>query len=111
MKETPLLELASVIRSKNCSPFSIALDVIFNADTVFDTVRRKNLLNRNLIASCYQIPEDYVRDVIYFKPARAVKIVLKRSVPSGTAGDSDVYGAQQHAPLLQLKLPIEEKIK
>ena len=36
---------------------------------------------------------------------RAVKIVLERPLPSGDLGERDVYGAQQHAPLLGLEVP------
>jgi len=36
--------------------------------------------------------------------ALAVKIVMDRPVVSGDIGDCDVYGAQQHAPLLDLEL-------
>ena len=35
-----------------------------------------------------------------------IKITYLRSVSSGTAGDRDVYGAQQHAPLLNLEVPV-----
>jgi hypothetical protein len=27
-------------------------------------------------------------------------------VPAGDIGDTDVYGAQQHAPLLEVEIPI-----
>ncbi|MCB1854166.1 MAG: DUF4387 family protein, partial [Halieaceae bacterium] len=44
---------------------------------------------------------------IYFDPALAIKICLPREVSSGAPGDRDVYGAQQHAPLLlwEFELP------
>jgi len=29
-------------------------------------------------------------------------------VDSGSIGETDVYGAQQHAPLLDIKIPYEE---
>ena len=39
-----------------------------------------------------------------FAPALAVKITLPREIASGDVGDRDVYGAQQHAPLLDIEL-------
>ncbi|MEZ0303370.1 MAG: DUF4387 family protein, partial [Hyphomicrobiaceae bacterium] len=42
--------------------------------------------------------------VLPFEPALAVKITLPRDVVSGDVGDRDVYGAQQHAPLLDIEL-------
>lgn len=42
--------------------------------------------------------------VIPFAAAQAIKIVMDRPVVAGTPGDSDVYGAQQHRPLLEIEL-------
>ena len=109
MSSLPLMKLASVIRSKNCSPWSVALDVIFDRRDVFDEVQRRDAFGAEIIADCYGVPLDYVRAVYYFAPAKAVKIVMKRAVASGTVGDSDVYGAQQHAPLLGLKIRLVEE--
>ncbi len=39
-------------------------------------------------------------------PARAFKATLPRLVPAGDIGDTDVYGAQQHAPLLDVDIPL-----
>jgi len=36
----------------------------------------------------------------------AFKAILTRLVPAGDIGDTDVYGAQQHAPLLDVDIPI-----
>ena len=42
--------------------------------------------------------------VIPFDVAYAIKITLPRKIPSGSPGDTDIYGAQQHAPLLDLEV-------
>jgi len=42
--------------------------------------------------------------VIFFDPSLAVKIGLPRQIRSGSPGDTDVYGAQQHAPMLGIDL-------
>jgi hypothetical protein len=49
------------------------------------------------------VAEDTVT-VIPFEAAYAIKIVIDRPIVAGTPGDRDVYGAQQHAPLLGLEL-------
>ena len=36
----------------------------------------------------------------------AFKATLPRLVPAGDIGDTDVYGAQQHGPLLDVDIPI-----
>ena len=43
-------------------------------------------------------------EVLAYPAALAIKIVMDRLVVSGDVGDRDVYGAQQHAPLLDLEL-------
>jgi uncharacterized protein DUF4387 len=42
--------------------------------------------------------------VLPYPPALAIKIVMPRRIVSGDPGDSDVYGAQQHRPLLGIEL-------
>jgi hypothetical protein len=41
-----------------------------------------------------------------YPPALAWKATFPRRIPSGAVGDTDVYGAQQHAPLLDIDIPI-----
>ncbi|MDD5196849.1 MAG: DUF4387 family protein, partial [Candidatus Omnitrophica bacterium] len=41
-----------------------------------------------------------------FAQAWAIKITIPRAVASGGIGDTDIYGAQQHAPLYSLKIPV-----
>jgi len=41
-----------------------------------------------------------------FPPAHAYKATIERRIASGAVGDTDVYGAQQHAPLLDVEIPI-----
>lgn len=101
----PLVELASVIRSKNAGPFELTIDIIFKQKEVYERVKREQLLNAALIARLYRIPEEEVLAVTYFDPASAFKATLKRRSPSGNPGEKDIYGAQQHAPLLELSLP------
>src|SRR5262249_5439219 len=42
--------------------------------------------------------------VINYPLGRAIKIVVPRQIMSGDPGDRDVYGAQQHTPLLRLEI-------
>ncbi len=103
---TSIRELARVIRSKNSSPFKLTLDIIFKEQDVFDEVRRRNLVTPETVARAYRIDPGAIEKVIYFEPAKAVKIGMKRLVRSGSPGDNDVYGAQQHAPLLTLEFDL-----
>lgn len=99
-----ILDVAKVARSKNSSPFELTLDVIFNDPADYEKAKTAKLITREAIAERYGVPLDRVKDVIHFDPAKAIKIGLLRDRPSGSPGDTDVYGAQQHGPLLEMKL-------
>ncbi|HPU00943.1 MAG TPA: DUF4387 domain-containing protein [Bacillota bacterium] len=101
----PLVDLALVIRSKNAGPFELTIDIIFKSREIYERVKKEQLLNAALIARLYRIPEEDVLGVTYFDPAAAFKATMKRRLPSGNPGEKDIYGAQQHAPLLELALP------
>ncbi|HOA35095.1 MAG TPA: DUF4387 domain-containing protein [Bacillota bacterium] len=101
----PLVDLALVIRSKNAGPFELTIDIIFKERDVYERVKEQQLLNAALIARLYRIPEEDVISVTYFDPTAAFKATMKRQLPSGNLGEKDIYGAQQHAPLLELLLP------
>lgn len=102
---TRIRELASVCKSKNAGPFELTIDVIFGSDELFDKVAATGILNAALFARLYQVKES---DVLFmpYAPARAFKATLPRLISAGAFGDSDVYGAQQHAPLLEVDIPV-----
>jgi Domain of unknown function (DUF4387) len=101
----PLVDLASVIRSKNASPFELTLDIIFREEQDYLFLKGLGFFTQELVARLYNVPVEDVLTIVHFDPARAIKANLKRAVPAGRPGDTDVYGAQQHAPLLGLRVP------
>ena len=101
-----LKDIASVIRSKNAGPFELTFDIMLREQSHYDQIKRANALTPELMAKSYGVPLSEILDIIYFDPARAIKVTMRRPLPSGDPGDSDVYGAQQHAPLLALCLEI-----
>lgn len=101
-----LTQVARVIRSKNAGPFELTLDIIFEDTDLYQKAKERDLINSSVIAKSYGIPEEQVSKIIYFDPALAVKVVFPRKIASGSMGDHDVYGAQQHAPLLDLLLDL-----
>jgi len=102
-----LRSLATVIRSKNAGPFRLTLDILFRDAETYQRLKTSGAITPELIAGLYRLPADRVTDFVWFDPGRALKITLVRPVSSGAPGDTDVYGAQQHAPLLGLELPTE----
>lgn len=102
----PLVEIAEVIRSKNSGPFELTLDIIFKERAIYEKVCNAGQFTPERIAALYGISPQSVLAIIRFEPAKAIKINLKRPVPSGGLGDTDIYGAQQHAPLLGMELEL-----
>lgn len=101
--KTRIRDVAQVIRSKNAGPFELTLDIVFKNRAAFDLFRQKRVLTEKKISSLFRISLNDISGLIYFEAANAVKITIKRPLPSGAPGDSDIYGAQQHAPLLDLE--------
>ncbi|MEN6319926.1 MAG: DUF4387 domain-containing protein [Syntrophaceae bacterium] len=108
MKTVPLTELASVIRSKNAGPYELTLDIMFKREEDYLYVKKIQFFNSDIVAHIYGISPQDIINIIYFDPAWAIKISLIRPVVSGAIGETDVYGAQQHAPLLYIQIPIKE---
>ncbi len=105
-KMKTLMDIAKVVRSKNAGPFSITLDVLFDSEEMYRLVKEKNFLSRERIAGLYHLTPEDITEVVYFDQAWGIKVTYNREISSGTIGDRDVYGAQQHAPLITL--PVEE---
>lgn len=101
---TRLVDVASVIRSKNAGPYELTLDIIFKDRHWYDRALAENLINTDLIARLYNVAEADVLGIVAFEPANAIKATIRRPTVSGAIGETDVYGAQQHAPLLGLTL-------
>ena len=102
-----LSELASVFRSKNAGPFQITVDLIFGDEATFNRVADAGVLTPETVAELYQTDPDKVRVVPYAR-AKAIKVTLPRlwgTCGAGSPGDRDVYGAQQHGPLIDLEIP------
>lgn len=105
--QVKLRDIASVIRSKNAGPYELTLDVLLQSDEMFEKLRAANVINKASIAKLYGLPEEDVLSIVYFPNARAIKATLVRPMPSGAMGERDVYGAQQHAPLVNFTFELD----
>lgn len=101
-----LKEIAHVIRSKNAGPFELTLDVLLKDAEMFERLRKADIINKKVIAGLYRIPEEDVISIVYFPNASAIKATIVRPMPSGALGERDVYGAQQHGPLVNFTFEI-----
>jgi hypothetical protein len=98
-------DIAKACKSKNAGPFEVTLDVVFDTRDMYERVRATGVLGPALFARLYKVrPED----VLYteYPAGNAFKATLPRLTASGDVGDTDVYGAQQHAPLLEVEIPL-----
>jgi hypothetical protein len=102
---TKLKDIAKACKSKNAGPFHITLDIMFDDAALFDRVRATGVVTPALIARLYGVQ---AKDVVFteYPPALAWKATIARRIASGAVGDTDVYGAQQHAPLLDIEIPL-----
>jgi len=94
-----LQDIARIIRSKNAGPTLLTIDVLFAEDSGFRTGLAA--LTPGAVAARYGRAAHDI-SVVAYPPALAVKIVMGRPCTTGLPGDRDVYGAQQHGPLLGL---------
>lgn len=101
-----LSELAKTIRSKNAGVDKVTFDIIFTDRNVYDRVRESKAVTRETIAKLYGIDQSRIADFVEYDPACAIKFTLYRLRPSGSAGDSDIFGAQQYAPLLDIAVDV-----
>ena len=100
-----LSELAKTVRSKNAGVDLITFDVIFADRETYDRVKRARVLTRESVCALYRIAPERLADFVEFDPANAIKFTIYRLRPSGSAGDPDIFGAQQYAPLLDVEVP------
>ena len=100
-----LSELTSVLRSKNAGALLCTLDLMFEDQNTYEKVRDSGVLTPSLIADLYDLSDNEV-SIIPYDVAYAIKITIPRLHKSGDPEDSDIYGAQQHAPLLDIDIPV-----
>jgi Domain of unknown function (DUF4387) len=98
-----LQDVAQVVRSKNAGPRRLTLDIIFRDDADYQRAVQSEALKPEKIAPLYDVAANTVT-VINYPLGRAIKVVVPRKIMSGDPGDRDVYGAQQHTPLLELNI-------
>jgi hypothetical protein len=109
LRTLPLSELADIVRSKNAGPFRITFDILFAEPERYRAVRDSGAVTRNTVAAAYRIAPDEITSLFHVDMANAIKITLRRPRSQGAFGESDIYGCQQHAPLLDLPVTLERR--
>lgn len=96
-----LSDLAAIIRSKNAGPFRVTLDILFTDPGTYRRVRDSGAVTAETVAAAYGISRSEVSSLFNVDMANAIKVTLRRRA-QGAFGETDMYGCQQHAPLLSL---------
>ena len=100
-----LVDLASTIRSKNAGVDHITFDIICSDRANFERVKKSGALTKSSVAQLYRVSEDRIASFVVFEPAQAIKFTIRREVPSGCQGETDMFGSQQYAPLFDVEIP------
>lgn len=100
-----LRELASTIRSKNAGVDHITFDIIFRNRENFERVRDAGVITRDTMAALYRVEPARITHFVVYEPGNAIKFTIRRSRPSGSPGETDVFGSQQYAPLFDIAVP------
>ena len=102
---TKLKDIVAVCKSKNAGPFELTIDAVFSDREPFERVKATGVICPRLFVELYGVKEEDILFTIY-DAGLAFKATLPRLVSAGDLGDTDVYGAQQHAPLLEVEIPV-----
>lgn len=103
MSTLPLSALAPVVRSKNAGPTLLTIDLFFHDAQAYARAADSPQLTPAAVAALYQREASDVQR--FLLPAiQAIKFSMPRRICAGNPGDGDVYGAQQHAALLEVRL-------
>jgi hypothetical protein len=97
-----LRDYASIVRSKNAGPYRLTFDILFRDEESFRAVCDSQAVTRESVARAYGLPVEQVSSLFVVPMGRAIKVTILRPKGQGEFGDSDMYGCQQHAPLLDL---------
>lgn len=98
-----LKDVVYILRSKNAGPFFLTFDIIFDIEENYNQLKNSNIINAERIGELYKTNPDDV-EIFHYDQALSIKFSIPRAHPSGDLYDTDVFGAQQHAPLLNLPL-------
>jgi hypothetical protein len=77
------------------------MDICFDDDGRY--AEAKEALTVEVIAARYKVDSKEVKRICWDE-MRTIKLTVPRGLRAGGPGDRDVYGCQQHVPLLDIEL-------
>jgi hypothetical protein len=100
-----LRDIVTSLSSKNAGNFHLTYDIGFPDEATYRRIRDAHVVDARSVAAAFGLDERDVLSVIPFDPGCAIKVNVRRQRASGDPGETDVFGAQQYAPLLDLVVP------
>jgi hypothetical protein len=104
LPEMPLGKIARLIRSKNAGPWTLTIDVMLPDTRTYEQVVASGVLQAERVGPLLGVDPETI-DVYHYAPAHTVKLSFPRRVPNGHPEDTDIFGGQQFAPLVNLMVP------
>jgi hypothetical protein len=100
-------ELTTVLSSKGAGPFRTTFDLFFDEDASYKRVKDSGVLTKERIAGLYNMKPDEVFGIFFVDSIRGIKITIPKpaDMASGAPRCRDLFGAQQHIPLMELDIP------
>lgn len=96
--------LAQLIRSKNAGPWKLTVDVMLPDAGTYARVVASGVIDRETVSRLFGVDPDKV-ELYHYAPANAIKVSFPRFRPNGHPQDTDLFGGQQFAPLVDLEIP------
>lgn len=107
MNTIPLKEIADIVRSKNAGPYRITFDIMFTEKAKYESVRDSGAITPESVAKAYGLDVGQVSSFFRIDMANAIKVTIARKKSQGSSGDGDMYGCQQHVPLMNILIPVQ----
>jgi hypothetical protein len=111
IRQVKLGNLAAIVRSKNAGPYRLTFDVLFDRDENYLAVSRSGALTAEAVARAYGIDVAKISSFFEIPVAKAFKVTMFRPHAQCSEGETDVYGAQQHVPLMNMLIPVSTPVK
>ncbi|MFD1211508.1 DUF4387 domain-containing protein [Arthrobacter sp. GCM10027362] len=97
-------ELAQLIRSKNAGPWTLTVDIMFPDAQTFEHVVASGAVTPAAVGPLLGVDPGLI-EMFNYAPANAIKFSFPRQYPNGHPEDTDAFGGQQFAPLVDLEIP------
>lgn len=102
-----ILDMATVIRSKDAGVNTITYDIFFKSENDYHAALNSNAFTTEEMAKTLNVPIELFIGTYYVDTCNAIKISRYREKISGTPGSRDVFGAQQQANIENMQIPID----